>query len=27
MRIPEDEELNPDDEIEYLDYEGQRKII
>ncbi|WP_144904171.1 translation initiation factor IF-5A [Halobellus captivus] len=27
MRIPEDEELSPDDEIEYLDYEGQRKII
>ncbi|KPN30139.1 eIF-5A [Halolamina pelagica] len=27
MRIPEDEELNPDDEIEYLEYEGQRKIV
>ena len=27
MRIPEDEDLSPDDEIEYLEYEGQRKII
>ncbi|MFW5934397.1 translation initiation factor IF-5A [Halolamina rubra] len=27
MRIPEDEELQPDDEIEYLEYEGQRKIV
>jgi translation initiation factor 5A len=27
MRIPEDEALNPDDEIEYLEYEGQRKIV
>jgi len=27
MRIPEDEELNPDDEIEYLEYEEQRKIV
>lgn len=27
MRIPEDEELNPDDEIEYLEYEDQRKIV
>jgi len=27
MRIPEDEDLNPDDEIEYLEYEGQRKIV
>ena len=27
MRIPEDEELSPDDEIEYLEYEGQRKIV
>jgi len=27
MRIPEDEELTPDDEIEYLEYEGQRKIV
>ena len=27
MRIPEDEELEPDDEIEFLEYEGQRKIV
>jgi translation initiation factor 5A len=27
MRIPEEEDLNPDDEIEYLEYEGQRKIV
>jgi translation initiation factor 5A len=27
MRIPEGEELSPDDEIEYLEYEGQRKIV
>ena len=27
MRIPEDENLSPDDEIEYLEYEGQRKIV
>ncbi|MDR5655761.1 translation initiation factor IF-5A [Halodesulfurarchaeum sp. HSR-GB] len=27
MRIPEDESLSPDDEIEYLEYEGQRKIL
>jgi len=27
MRIPEDEEFSPDDNIEYLDYEGQRKIV
>ncbi|MFP4530691.1 MAG: translation initiation factor IF-5A [Halodesulfurarchaeum sp.] len=27
MRIPEDESLSPDDEIEYLEYEGQRKIV
>ncbi|SFG54823.1 translation initiation factor 5A precursor (eIF-5A) [Halopelagius inordinatus] len=27
MRIPEGEDLSPEDEIEYLDYEGQRKII
>lgn len=27
MRVPEDEELQPDDEIEYLEYEGQRKIV
>ncbi|MFD1632969.1 translation initiation factor IF-5A [Haloplanus ruber] len=27
MRVPEDENLSPDDEIEYLEYEGQRKIV
>ncbi len=27
MRIPEGEDLNPDDEIEYLEYEDQRKIV
>jgi len=27
MRIPQDEELSDDDEIEYLEYEGQRKIV
>ncbi|ELZ96902.1 translation initiation factor IF-5A [Haloferax mucosum ATCC BAA-1512] len=27
MRIPEEEDLNPEDEIEYLEYEGQRKIV
>ncbi|MBP1986228.1 translation initiation factor IF-5A [Halolamina salifodinae] len=27
MRVPEDEDLQPDDEIEYLEYEGQRKIV
>ncbi|PSP48417.1 translation initiation factor IF-5A [Halobacteriales archaeon QH_7_69_31] len=27
MRIPEDLEPSPDDEIEYLEYEGQRKVI
>jgi len=27
MRVPEDEDLTPDDEIEYLEYEGQRKIV
>ncbi|AOW79615.1 translation initiation factor eIF-5A [Halodesulfurarchaeum formicicum] len=27
MRVPEDESLSPDDEIEYLEYEGQRKIL
>ncbi|QKY20978.1 translation initiation factor IF-5A [Halolamina sp. CBA1230] len=27
MRIPDDEDLSPDDEIEYLEYEGQRKIV
>jgi translation initiation factor 5A len=27
MRVPEGEDLNPDDEIEYLEYEEQRKIV
>ena len=27
MRIPEDESFSPDDEIEYLEYEGQRKVV
>lgn len=27
MLIPDDEDLNPEDEIEYLEYEGQRKIV
>ncbi|MFW5911472.1 MAG: translation initiation factor IF-5A [Halolamina sp.] len=27
MRMPDDEDLNPDDEIEYLEYDGQRKIV
>ncbi|MBS3760930.1 translation initiation factor IF-5A [Halodesulfurarchaeum sp.] len=27
MRIPEDESMAPDDEIEYLEYEGKRKIV
>jgi translation initiation factor 5A len=27
MRVPEDADLSPDDEIEYLEYEGQRKIL
>ena len=27
MRIPDDEEMSPDDEIEYLEFEGQRKIV
>jgi translation initiation factor 5A len=27
MRIPEDLDPSPDDEIEYLEYEGQRKVI
>ena len=27
MRVPEDESMSPDDEIEYLEYEGQRKIV
>jgi translation initiation factor 5A len=27
MRVPDGEDLNPDDEIEYLEYEEQRKIV
>ena len=27
MRIPDGVSLSPDDEIEYLEYEGQRKIV
>jgi len=27
MRIPEELNPSPDDEIEYLEYEGQRKVI
>ncbi len=27
MRQPEDVDLSPDDEIEYLEFEGQRKIV
>ncbi|MFO7926745.1 MAG: translation initiation factor IF-5A [Halobacteriota archaeon] len=27
MRIPEDLDPSPDDEIEYLEFEGQRKVI
>ncbi|MFB6188721.1 MAG: translation initiation factor IF-5A [Halapricum sp.] len=27
MVNPGDEDLNPDDEIEFLEYEGQRKIV
>lgn len=27
MRVPEDTEFTPDDEIEYLEYEGQRKVV
>ena len=27
MRIPDGEPLDPEDEIEYLEYEGQRKIV
>lgn len=27
MRVPDDESLSPDDEIEYLEYEDQRKIV
>jgi translation initiation factor 5A len=27
MRIPEDLDPDPDDEIEYLEFEGQRKVV
>ena len=27
MRIPDGEDPSPDDEIEFLEYEGQRKIV
>ncbi len=27
MRVPEGENFSPDDEIEYLEYEGQRKVV
>ena len=27
MRIPDDLDPEPDDEIEYLEYEGQRKVV
>lgn len=27
MRVPDDETFTPDDEIEYLEYEEQRKIV
>jgi translation initiation factor 5A len=27
MRVPEDEDFEPDDEIEYLEYEGKRKVV
>jgi translation initiation factor 5A len=27
MRVPADEEFESDDEIEYLEYEGQRKVV
>lgn len=27
MRVPENESLNPEDEIEYLELDGQRKIV
>ncbi|MFB6235414.1 MAG: translation initiation factor IF-5A [Halopenitus sp.] len=27
MRIPEDEDFSPDQNIEYLEYEGQRKVV
>ncbi|GAA0207477.1 translation initiation factor IF-5A [Halobacterium noricense] len=27
MRVPEDEDFTPDQNIEYLEYEGQRKVV
>ena len=27
MRIPEGEDFSPDENIEYLEYEGQRKVV
>ena len=27
MRIPDDASFSPDDEIEYLEFEGQRKVL
>ena len=27
MRVPEDETFTPDEEIEYLEFEGQRKVV
>ena len=27
MRVPEGEDFSPDDNIEYLEYEGQRKVV
>ncbi|PSP84736.1 translation initiation factor IF-5A [Halobacteriales archaeon QS_1_68_17] len=27
MRVPDDVDFSPDDEIEYLEYEGQRKVV
>ena len=27
MRVPDDESLSPDENIEYLEYEAQRKIV
>ncbi|MFB6156873.1 MAG: translation initiation factor IF-5A [Haloferacaceae archaeon] len=27
MRVPEGESFDPDDNIEYLEYEGQRKVV
>jgi translation initiation factor 5A len=27
MRVPEDESFTPDEEIEYLEFEGQRKVV